>query len=364
MPAHPPKSLTELASLLDAEILGDGTVTVTDVAHPAMAARADVLALAMDKGSFAALAATKARAAIVERGSELDLTKFDGGLAVGRGRLALAKLLRIFARPPHAVPGIHPSAVVEDGARIGADASIGAFAYVGPEAEIGAGAILMSHASVGAGARIGDNALLHAGARVGERCVVGARVIIHMNASIGADGFGYVTPEPGSVEAARKGGKVDAVNLEIIKINTIGNVTLGDDVEIGANCAIDSGTLGPTAIGTGTKIDNLVQIGHNCRIGENCLIAGQVGIAGSTQIGDRVVIAGGAGIGDHRKVGNDAIILPKSGVGQDVPPREIWGGYPAAPKDDKAEELMNIARIKRLIRDVRNLQADVAALRK
>lgn len=364
MISHPPKSLNELANLLDADVLGDGTVQVTDVAHPAMAAREDVLALAMDKGSFAALAETKAKAAIVERGQALDLKKFAGGLAVSRGRLALAQLLRIFERRPHATPGIHPSAVIEEGAEIGEGASVGAFVYVGPGAAVGANTILMPHVSVGAEARVGPDSLLHAGARLGERCVLGARVIVHMNASIGADGFGYVTPEPGSVESARKGGKVDATNLEIVKINTIGNVVIGEDVEIGANCAIDSATLGATTVGAGTKIDNQVQIGHNCRIGGNCLIAGQVGIAGSTQIGDRVVIAGGAGIGDHRKVGDDAIILPMSGVGQDVPPKEIWGGYPAGPKDDKAEELMNIARIKRLIRDVRDLKADVAALRK
>jgi UDP-3-O-[3-hydroxymyristoyl] glucosamine N-acyltransferase len=194
--------------------------------------------------------------------------------------------------------------------------------------------------------------------------VLGRNVILHPNASVGADGFGFVTPEPGSVEAARSGGTVDARNLEIVKINTIGNVVIGDDVEIGANSAIDSATLGSTTIGAGTKIDNLVQIGHNCRVGENCLIAGQVGIAGSTVLGDRVVVAGGAGIADHRKVGDDAIILPLSGVGQDVPSKEIWGGYPAMPKDAKAEELLNIARIKRLIRDVRELKADIDALRK
>ncbi len=359
-----PRSLSEIAKILGAEVLGDGDMTVRSVAHPALAASEDTLALAMDEGSHRALEMTLANAVIVGADAEVDTSKFTGGLKAARGRLALAQLLGLFPMPPTVAPGIHPSAVVDPSASVSPDASVGPLSYVGPEAEVAPGVAVMAHVTVGAGARLGRDSLLFPGVRLGERCVLGERCIVQSNAVIGSDGFGYVTAEPGSVESAQESGKITAQNTEIIRINSIGNVVLGDEVEIGAGTCIDRGTLGPTEIGSGTKIDNQVQVAHNCRIGENCLIAGQVGLSGSVTVGDRVVFAGGVGVADHMTVGDDAIILGGAGIARHVPAKTIWGGYPALPRDEKAREILAIGRLPRIIRDVDRLKRDVSQLKK
>lgn len=355
-------TLEEVGKVLGATVVGDAGFVVRGVGHPALTEAEDRLALAMDEGSLEALGATRARAAIVEEGHDIDLDRFAGGLVVKRSRLALAQLLALFPRPAHVTGGVHPSAVVDPSAEIGEDVSVGPLVSIGPGARIGEGCRIHSHVTIGAGAAIGPRSRLHMGVRIGDRCVVGADCILQPNAVLGSDGFGFVTPEMGSVEAARKTGEVSATNVEIVRINSIGNVVVGDDVEIGAGSCVDRGTLGPSRIGNGTKIDNLVQIGHNVTIGENCLIAGNVGIAGSTKIGSRVVIAGGSGIGDHLTVGDDVIILGMSGVARSIPSRQIWGGAPAGPKDEKKVELFSIARLPRLIREFDQLKRRVAAL--
>lgn len=357
-------TLEQVGAALGATVAGDGSFVVRGVGHPGLAEGEDILALAMDAGSFKALAATRARAAIVEEGQEIDLDRFAGGLIVKRSRLALAQILALFPRPARVSEGVHPTASIDPTAEIGQGASIGAFVAIGPGARIGDGCRIYSHVSIGADAGVGARCWIHMGVRIGDRCHVGEDCVIQPNAVLGGDGFGFVTPEMGSVEAARKTGEVSATNVELVRINSIGNVVVGNNVEIGSGTCIDRGTLGPTRIGNGTKIDNLVQIGHNVTIGDTCLIAGKVGIAGSTKIGSRVVIAGGSGIGDHLTVGDDVIILGMSGVARDVPSREIWGGIPAGSKDEKKLELFSIARLPRLIRDFDQVKRRLAALEK
>lgn len=352
----PQRRLDELATLLNATLVGDGAFMVAAVNHPLLLTRPDALALAMDKGSYAVADKGPAQAVIVEKGSAIDLDHFVGGLIVERGRYALARLLDLFEQPVHVAPGIHPTAFIDDTATLGDGVSVGPFVAIGPGAKIGDNVRLVGHVTIGAGAVLGDDVLLHAGVRIGDGCVLGRGVIIQHNTSIGADGFGYATPELGSVEAAKSTGTVSATNMEIARINSIGTVQLGDNVEIGANSCVDRGTLGATRIGTGTKIDNLVQIGHNVTIGENCLIAGQCGLAGSCKIGNRVVLAGNVGIADHRTIGDDVIILPKAGVGRDIPAGSIWGGMPAIPKDDMVKEMFALSRLPRLIRDVEQVK--------
>ncbi|MEN8196516.1 MAG: UDP-3-O-(3-hydroxymyristoyl)glucosamine N-acyltransferase [Pseudomonadota bacterium] len=358
------RTLADLAKSLGARLIGDGAFVVDGVAHPMAAESESILALAMDDGSLAALPGTKARTVAVAADADIDIGGFAGGLVVERPRYALANLLDIFARPPRAFEGTHASAVVEESARLASDVSVGAHVYVGPHAEIGRGTVLMPNVTVGAGARIGGNCLLHPGAKVGERVVLGDNVILQSNATIGADGFSYVTPDVGSVEAAKRTGKVTAQNFEIVRINSVGTVILGDGVEVGANTAIDRATLGVTRIGRGTKIDNLVQIAHNCTIGENCFIAGSVGIAGSVEIGDRVVLAGGVGIADHVTIGDDAIIMARSGLGSDVPAKGIFAGYPAVSRETKMAEVLNLRRLPRLVRDYISLKKRLSDLEK
>mgnify|MGYP003700904387 CR=1 FL=1 len=360
--APEPRSLKEIADRLGAEVVGDGGFIVRAVAHPALAEGEDVLALAMDKGSFAALAASKAGAAAVAPGSELDLERFRGGLVFPRPRLALAQLLALFPRPVAYAPGIHPTAVIDDNAEVAADAAIGPHCVVGARARIGAGAVLGPQVTVGADAIVGDGCYLHAGVRLGDRCLLGKGCILHANVVIGADGFGFVTPEESSIESAKRTGEVTAKNTELVRINSIGTVMVGDEVEIGAGTCIDRGTLGPTRIGSGTKIDNLVQIGHNVTVGENCMIAGQAGIAGSSKIGDRVVIGGHSGVADHLRVGDDAIITGMAAVISDVDGAKVYGGYPARPWKQTVALEMDQMRIGRALKELQALSRKVKRL--
>jgi UDP-3-O-[3-hydroxymyristoyl] glucosamine N-acyltransferase len=216
--------------------------------------------------------------------------------------------------------------------------------------------------TVGADAVLGARCLLHPGARVGERVRLGDRVIVHHNASIGADGFSFVTPEPGSIETARASGEITARNTQIVRIPSLGDVEIGDDVEIGASSAIDRAMLGTTRVGRGTKIDNQVQIGHNTVIGENCLIAGQVGISGSCRIGNRVVFAGQAGVADHATIGDDAILMAGSKIHGHVAPAAIMVGYPAVSRKEFVAQLRSISRLKWKTGDFARLEARIVEI--
>ena len=225
-----------------------------------------------------------------------------------------------------------------------------------PEARGGLGhgearARILPHVSIGAGAEIGDDALIHAGARIGERVRAGHRLIVQPGAVIGGDGFSFVTPEKGSVESARETGAVsaDALNRVHVRIHSLGAVALGDDVEIGACACIDRGTLRDTIVGSGTKIDNQVQIGHNVTVGENCLLCAQVGVAGSAVIGDRVVLGGKAGVADHVRIGEDCVIAAGSAVASSVKPRTVLMGAPAIPRDEFMRVMMATRRLPRLL---------------
>jgi UDP-3-O-[3-hydroxymyristoyl] glucosamine N-acyltransferase len=358
--ADAPMKLKEIAAALDGVLVGDGDAMVERPAHPAAAGPGD-LALAIEPAALALLATTRARAALVAAGAAVPAT-LAGHVAVRRPRYALAALTQLFDRPALPPPGVHPSAVVEPGVVLGEQVAIGALAWVGAGARIGARSVIMPQASIGAAATIGADSVVHSGARIGAGVVIGARAIIHPNAVIGADGFSYATPEPGSVETALAGGKVTGTNSTIAKIHSLGTVIVGDDVEIGANTTIDRATIAATRIGSGTKIDNLVQVAHNCTIGSNCMIASQAGISGSVTIGDRVVLAGQAGIADHLTIADDAIVMAKTGVGRDVPARGIVAGTPAVPRDRWLKHVLAIHRLPRIVTTVAELERRMAAI--
>jgi UDP-3-O-[3-hydroxymyristoyl] glucosamine N-acyltransferase len=356
--------LSEIAAALDGDLVGDGSIDVTRPVHPSEAESGTDLALAMEKDLVAALADSRSRAAVVAEGAEVPDCAVDGYIVVKRPRYAMAGLTEAFDKPPHFPDGIHPSAVIEADADVASDARIGPFTYVASGAVVAAGAVLMSHVTVGAEARVGANSLIHTGVRIGERVEIGARAIIHQNASIGADGFSFVTPEVGSVEEARggSGDTVSAQNLSLRRINSVGTVIVGDDVEIGACTSIDRGTVSATRIGTSTKIDDLVMIGHNVVIGENCMICGQVGIAGSVTIGDRVVLAGQAGVADHVKIGSDVVVAARSGVAATLKDKTVAIGTPALPRSEAADLYMYQRRLKRLFKDVSDMKRSLNAI--
>ncbi|MHC4081589.1 MAG: UDP-3-O-(3-hydroxymyristoyl)glucosamine N-acyltransferase, partial [Planctomycetota bacterium] len=252
-------------------------------------------------------------------------------IVVPNAALTVVELLDLFAPSiPQPSPGVHPSAFVHAGATIGHDVRIGPHVSIDDEATIGDRVTLHAGVRVYAGARIGNDSVLHSNAVVRERCRLGRRVILHSNVSIGTDGFGFEPSPDGSGQ---------------VKVPHNGTVILEDDVEIGASSCIDRAKFGATVIGAGTKIDNLVQIAHNCRVGRNCVIAALTGIGGSTILGDDVRIAGDVGIVDHVSIGTGATIAAGAGVMRDVPAGETQLG---SPSNEIRQALRQMAAIRKL----------------
>lgn len=354
--------LSEIATALNARLVGDGGIEIERPVNPVDAQNGRDLALAMEPETLALLKGSPARAALVREEKGLPEGALAGYIVVGRSRYAMAQLLELFPRPPHSEPGIHPTAVVDPYARLANDVRVGPFCYIGPGAVIGAGTILLAHVTVAAGAEIGRGCLIYPGARIGERVVVGERAIIHHNASLGADGFSFVTPEEGNVESAKALGEIRTSTQDLVRTNSIGTVILADDVEIGACACIDRGTVSATRVGRNSKIDDLVMIGHNCVIGENCMLCGQVGIAGSTVVGDRVVLGGKVGVADHLKIGSDSVIGGGTMIGINVRPKSLLMGWPPQSPRDTFTTLLTIRRAKRIMSDVEELKRRLSAL--
>jgi UDP-3-O-[3-hydroxymyristoyl] glucosamine N-acyltransferase len=354
----PHHRIGDIAAALGARAEGDLDIVVTHAAEPAEAGR-DALALAMQPKYLEGLARGMARAAVLWEGADWRALGLDAAILVARPRRAMSDLTRLLDRGTGLAPGIHPSAVIDPGARIGAGAAIGPLVVIAADVEIGPGARIASHVSIGAGARIGAEALIHAGVRIGARVTIGDRFIAQPGAVIGADGFSFVTPEPSGVEQIRTTlGERESIRAQgWLRIHSLGAVTIGDDVEIGANATIDRGTVRDTRIGSGTRIDNLVHVGHNCVIGRDCLLCGQVGIAGSTRIGDRVVLGGQVGVSDNITVGSDVIAGGASKIHTNVPAGRVVWGSPAVRMETQVE-------INKAVRRLPRLAAAVAALQK
>jgi UDP-3-O-[3-hydroxymyristoyl] glucosamine N-acyltransferase len=227
--------------------------------------------------------------------------------------LAFARCLELFYQPPRYAPGVHPTAVIHASARIGANAHIGSYVVVDEGAEIGSNAVLLAHVVIYRGAKIGDNFFAHAHAVVREHCRVGNNVILQNGVVIGADGFGFAKDDSGKWH----------------KIVQSGPVVIEDDVEVQANACVDRASVGETHVSRGTKIDNLVQVGHGSSVGEDTLLCAQVGLAGSTEVGNRVILAGQVGVAGHCKIGDGATATAQSGIPNDIAAGATVSGYPA-----------------------------------
>ena len=330
-------SLEELAQLVGGILTKVEDVTIDKVAPPKLADE-NTLALAMNEEEIENMTSSKAKAVLVPLGVNLDGIST---IEVERPRLAFMKLLNVFYIAPDTPRNIHPTAIVDPSAKLGQNVSIGANVFVGRNAVIGDNTALMPNVYIGKDVTIGSDCLFHPGVNVGDFIKIGSRCVIHHGASIGADGFSFVTEAPNNIEQAQKEGAIKEVNtqVKVFKIPSLGAVVIEDDVEIGANTCIDRGTVENTIIGAQTKIDDLVMIGHNCRIGKACTIVSQVGIAGSCVIGDRVVIAGQAGLKDHIEIGDDSIILAQAGVTKSFPRKSVVMGAPAVLRKDFIKRL-------------------------
>jgi UDP-3-O-[3-hydroxymyristoyl] glucosamine N-acyltransferase len=254
--------------------------------------------------------------------------------------MAFAQIVqRLHGRLPEPPAGVHPAAFVHPTAKLGADVTVEPFAVIGMNTVVGDRCRIAAGAKVGAGCRLGPDTVLHPNVVLYDGCVVGQRVTIHANSAIGADGFGYRLHDGRHV-----------------KVPQLGHVEIEDDVEIGACTTIDRGTFGPTRIGAGTKIDNLVQVAHNCQVGRHNLFVSQMGIAGSSSTGDHVVIAGQAGVRDHVHIGDRAVIGAMAGVTKDVAAGQHMLGAPARPEREVKRIVMTTERLPEIRRDVARLK--------
>ena len=300
--------LGELASRLGAELHGDPNLEVTGVKGIEEAGPTEITFVANPR--YTALArATRAAAIIVEpEFQEISAAT----LRIKNPYHAFSRALGLFYQPPAYPPGIHPTAVIDSTAQIGAESHIGAYAVVGPNVRIGSHATLLPHVVLYPGVQAGDYFFAHAHAVVRENCVLGDHVTLENGAIIGADGFGFSKNEAGQWE----------------KIPQSGPVRIGNYVDVQANATIDRATVGATEIGDGTKVDNLVQVGHGSRVGNNTLLCAQTGLAGSSVIGNNVILAGQVGIAGHCTVGDGVILTAQSAVSHDVPPGKMISGSP------------------------------------
>ncbi len=354
-------TVKEIAAALEAEAFGAADIEITGAAEPSTAEPTH-LALAMDPKYAEGLTHGHARVAIVWQGADWKALGLEAAIIVPRPRYAISGLTRLMDGGPEIAAGIHPSAVIDPSANIGEGAAVGPLAFIGARAVIGQNARIAAHVSISEDARIGIDALIHAGVRVGARVQIGDRFICQPNAVIGSDGFSFVTPEKSRVEEARAslGSDTTAINASWTRIHSLGTIVIGDDVEVGASTCIDRGTIRATTIGSRTKLDNLVHVGHNVEIGEDTLLCGQVGIAGSTRIGNRVVMGGQCGVSDNIFVGDDVVAGGATKMMTNVPAGRVVLGYPAMKMDQFLEASRNWRRLPKLIDDVKTLKKSVS----
>jgi len=333
--------LRELAAQLGCELAGDGEVEVDGVAGIEEAGPGDLTFLANPRYSTH-LGTTKAAAVILAPGQETELPCLLSDNPYLTFARAVA-LLQPLARPG---PGVDGSARIDPTAKLGPDVHVGALAVVGPGVRVGARSVIHPHVVLYEGVTVGEDCVLHSGAQVRERCRLGDRVIVQNGTVVGADGFGF---------ARDTGGRYH-------KFPQIGVVVIEDDVEIGALTAIDRAALGETRIARGCKLDNLVQIGHSVTVGEDTVLAGQVGIAGSSQIGRRVTLAGQVGVAGHLTIGDEAIATAKTGIPSSIEKGALVSGYPAIENRAWLRSSAVFAKLPELQRRVRELERRIQLL--
>jgi len=344
MPLTPPlPSLTaaELATVTGGRLVGDGAVEVRAIAPLDRAGAEDLSFLALAR--YAALMAdSRAGVVLVSPALQDAPGTCKARIVVADPHDALVSLIPRFYRPVSHPTGIHPAARIGRNVLVGDDVCIEAGAVVEDEAVIGDRTWIATHTVIGAGAKIGDDCLVYPQVTIYPHTRVGNRVILHSGVRLGSDGFGYMQKT------------VDG-QLAHVKIPHIGRTIIGHDVEIGANTVIDRGSVDDTVIGAGTKIDNLVHIGHNVRIGKVCLILAQVGIAGSARIEDGVVLAGQAAVTGHVTIGAGSRLAGQSGAIGDVPAGETWSGYPARPHKEALRSSAALFKLPALMRRLEQL---------
>jgi UDP-3-O-[3-hydroxymyristoyl] glucosamine N-acyltransferase len=333
-------TLDELAALVGGEVVGDGGIRVSRVA-PLDQAGEDELAFFADGRYAQALERTRGGAVLVSA-ALAGQVRGKPSVVVGDAHLALRTILERLHPPAKARPGVHPTAVLGKGVRLGRDVQIDPYAVLDDDCEVGDRVRVGSHSVVGSRARVGDDSVLHAHVVLYPDVVVGRRVILHAGVRLGADGFGYAF-----------------ANGLFNKIPQVGRCIIEDDVEMGANTCVDRGSIGDTVVGRGTKLDNLVQVGHNVRIGQSCALAGQVGVAGSTRIGNGVVFGGQSGATGHLTIGDGVQVAAQAEVTNDLAPGERVAGTPARDLRGFLKSSALFLKLPEIIKRIRTLERKV-----
>lgn len=328
----PTLNLQQIADHVEGTIKGDPSIHVVGIA-PADTAQEGFLTFAENERYLEAALNSKASAILIPKG---DIETNKNVIQVENVRVGFAKVLSLLYPDNQPTPGMHPSAVVAPNATVAKSAYIGPHCIIESGAKIGENVTLSGHVYVGTHASIDDASSIFPNVTLYPSTKIGKRVRIHAGAVIGSDGYGYVLDQGFHR-----------------KIPQIGNVIIEDDVEIGANTTIDCGALGSTRIGKGTKIDNLVQIGHNVQIGEHSIVIAQTGIAGSSKVGNYVILAGQTGIAGHISIGDKAVVAAQSGVMHSIPPGEKWMGSPAQPDKMAKRQLISIQQLPDFLRRIK-----------
>ena len=339
-----PTTLAALAQLVGGQLVGDGSVEITGAATLLDAVSSD-LTLVDKSEKAASLSANRAQAAVVPRGFPLETLTMPVIVAEDVHKAFTTLVLHFRPPRPQQRVGITPGAIVHPTARLAADVDVYAGATIGADATIGAGSTIYSGARIMAGCKLGANVTIHPNAVLYERTTIGDRSTIHANVVLGCHGFGYRVFEGSNLPSAQ-----------------LGWVEVGSDCEIGACSTVDRGTYGPTIIGNGTKLDNLVMIAHNCRIGRHNMICSQVGVAGSTVTGDYVVMAGQVGVRDHVHIGEGAVLAAKAGVSSDVPAGAHMLGVPAIREREQKIQFAAMSKLPEMRRQLRRMQRMIEEL--
>jgi UDP-3-O-[3-hydroxymyristoyl] glucosamine N-acyltransferase len=328
--------LADLAEQLGAQLHGNGDADVTGVRGIEEAGPGEITFVANPK--YASLARTTQAAAVLVQPDFPEIA--TPTLRLANPYFAFAQALGIFYQPPQYAPGIHPTAVIDPTATLGANAHIGAYAVIGPDVHIGDHATILSHVVLYAGVTVGHHFFAHAHAVVREGCVLGDHVTLENGVIIGSDGFGFAKDNAGLWQ----------------KIPQSGPVRIGNHVDVQANACIDRATVGSTEIADGAKIDNLVQIGHGSRVGKNTLVCAQAGLAGSSVVGANAILAGQAGVAGHCTLGDGVILTAQSGVSHDVPAGKMLSGSPAFDNRTWLRAVTVFQRLPEMLRRISNLE--------
>jgi len=333
-------TIEEISQSVDGVLVGSPTIQITGL-EEITAAQANQLTFVGDKKFISSWDKSSASAAIVNDNLDIEPGQGRALIRVADADLAMAQVLALFEPdPPKCEPGIHSTAVIDPTAEIGEGVSIGAGCYVGPGVVIGANTKLYPNVTILDDSSIGSGTIIWSGTVVRERCRIGHNCILHLNVSIGADGFGY---------------RPSADGRGLVKVPQIGTVTLGDGVEMGAGSCVDRGKFSTTYLGDGTKIDNLVQIAHNCRLGRSCVMAGQSGLAGSITLGDGVIMGGGSRVKDHCTVGSGAKLGGNATALADVEPGATILGTPAQEYRQTIRQWAALKQLPDLLKRIKKL---------